>query len=65
MTNLNEKYLNWVRKVKEGKKNYTMIARCEEGWFLIGQNHAEPIISLKVAADRGYGLKPDYEYGSN
>lgn len=62
MTNLNEKFTQWVLKVKEGKKNYMMITRCEDSWFLLGQKHAEPIVSLKVAIDRGYGLTPDYEY---
>ena len=39
-----------------------MITRVDDQWYFVGNKHAEPIISLKIAIDKGRGLEPEYVY---
>lgn len=62
MTNLTEKRNAWIQKLKEGDKRFMMITRVDDQWYFVGNKHAEPIISLKIAIDKGHGLEPEYVY---
>lgn len=40
-----------------------LITRTEDNsWYFVGNKHAERIITLKIAVDRGRGLEPEYLY---
>lgn len=62
MTNLEEKKIKWSDKLREGDKKYLMIARVDNEWYFVGNKHAEPILSLKIAVDCGAGLQKEYVY---
>lgn len=63
MTDLKEKRINWLEKLKEGDKRFMMITRAnDDQWYFVGNKHAEPVISLKIAIDKGHGLEPEYVY---
>ena len=65
MINSTEKMENWITKVREGSKNHAMIKKMSDGkWYHISNRHAEPILELKLAADRGNGIQPEYFYSS-
>ena len=62
MKKLNDKKTKWLKKLKEGNEQYIMIARDEDQWYFIAENHAEQILSMKIAVDEGYGLRREYIY---
>ena len=63
MKNLIEKRDAWVEKLREGDKQYMMITRTSDDcWYFVSNKHAEQILSLKMAIDRGNGLEPEYTY---
>ena len=62
MINLEEKKNKWTEKLRDGDKKYLMIARVDDGWYFVGNKHAEPILSIKIAVDGGAGLRKEYVY---
>ena len=65
MSNLNftDKFHNWIDKAKKGDKDYMFLTKTSDNlWYLVSNMRAEPIKSLKVAADNGQGLHPIYLY---
>ena len=61
--NFTEKYNNWLEKAQSGDKRFTLLTKTSDNlWYLVSNNRAEPIKSLRVAADYGDGLLPIYAY---
>ena len=62
MTNVKEKYEKWTEKVMSGDHRYYMITRSNDNrWYFVSGNHAEPILSLRIATDEGKGFCMKYE----
>ena len=62
MKDLNNKKIEWAKEMKSGDPNYLMITRCEDQWYFLTEGCVEPIISLQIAIDEGFGLRNEYDY---
>ena len=62
MTTLNHNFTTWATALRSGDEHYLMITRTEDCWYLLSEHEAEPILSLEVLIDEGYGLRPEYSY---
>lgn len=62
MTNLKEKTIQWLAKLRQGDKKFCGILPVENEWYFISDRHAEKILSLKIAIDGGAGLRPEHNY---
>ena len=49
MTNLKNTYATLEGKLRDDEKNVRMITYVEDGWYLIGNQQAELILSLSLA----------------
>ena len=66
MEKLKEKYEKWMEKVISGDRRYFMITRTDDDrWYFVSGNHAEQILSLRIATDEENGLRSEYEYSEN
>ncbi len=60
---LTAKFNNWLEKAQAGDKKFTLLTKSGDNlWYLVSNNRAEPIKSLRVAADYGNGLQPIYSF---
>ena len=60
---LNAKFHNWLEKAQTGDKRFTLLTKTSDNlWYLVSNNRAEPIKSLRVAADYGNGVQPIYTF---
>lgn len=60
---LNTKFNSWLEKAQSGDKKFTLLTKTSDNlWYLVSNNRAEPIKSLRVAADYGEGLHPIYSF---
>ena len=60
---LNTKFNNWLEKAQSGDKKFTLLTKTSDNlWYLVSNNRAEPIKSLRVSADFGSGLQPIYSF---
>jgi hypothetical protein len=60
---INEKYISWLEKGKAGDKRFMIVTKTSNNlWYLVSNNRAEPITTLKIAADHGNGMLPIYQY---
>ena len=62
MMSVKEKFEKWSDKVMTGARDCFAITRNEGGWYIVSSNHAEQILSLRIAIDEGNGLRSEYEY---
>lgn len=62
MTNLTVTQANWLEDFENGSNNYRIIDRIDDEWYYFDNHDAYPILSLSIAIDEGWGMRPEYDY---
>ena len=62
MTNLNNHFTTWATALRSGDTHYLMITRVEDSWYLLSGRREEPIISLEILIDGGFGIRHEFSY---